>query len=46
MQGREIHEEPLQWHRGRFKNAYELLSLTALKISTLYKNRISQLMYG
>ena len=29
---------------GRFKNAYELLNLRALKISMLYKNRIFQCM--
>ena len=29
---------------GRFKNAYELLDLRALKISMLYKNRIFQCM--
>ena len=29
---------------GRFKNAYELLNLSALKISTLYKNCIFQCM--
>ena len=29
---------------GRFKNAYELLNLRALKISTLYKNHIFQYM--
>ena len=29
---------------GRFKNAYELLNLRALKISMLYKNHISQCM--
>ena len=30
--------------RGRFKNAYELLNLRALKIPMLYKNRIFQCM--
>ena len=34
----------LAWFRGRFKNAYELLNLRALKISMLYKNRIFQCM--
>ena len=29
---------------GRFKNAYELLNLRALKISMLYKNRTFQCM--
>ena len=29
---------------GRFKNAYELLNLRALKIPVLYKNRIFQCM--
>ena len=29
---------------GRFKNAYELLNLRALKISMLYKNHIFQCM--
>ena len=29
---------------GRFKNAYELLNLRALKIPMLYKNRIFQCM--
>ena len=29
---------------GRIKNTYELLNLRALKISTLYKNRIFQCM--
>ena len=29
---------------GRFKNAYEILNLRALKIPTLYKNRIFQCM--
>ena len=29
---------------GRFKNAYELLNLRALKISMLYKNPIFQCM--
>ena len=28
--------------RGRFKHAYELLNVRALKILTLYKNRIFQ----
>ena len=32
------------WIRGRFKNAYELLNLRALKISMLYKNHIFQYM--
>ena len=29
---------------GRFKDTYELLNLTALKVSSLYKNRIFQCM--
>ena len=37
---RHCHEAP----GGRFKNAYELLNLRALKISMLYKNRIFQCM--
>ena len=32
------------WPGGRFKNAYELLNLRALKISMLYKNCIFQCM--
>ena len=34
----------LQELRGSFRNAHELLNLRALKISTLYKNRIFQYM--
>ena len=33
-----------EWPGGRFKNAYELLNLRALKIPMLYKNRIFQCM--
>ena len=33
-----------QYPGGRFKNAYELLNLRALKISMLFENRIFQYM--